>query len=126
LQRWIRVDGGLGAFGAGLLVGWTERSDRPQFDYLTGVSTGALNAPFAFQGSAYDQRLQELYTSFDEDSLVRKRLPPPALTEDAVYDTTPLFEKILAVIDQNMLEKIGPVSSWPVVPHRDDEPRRGT
>ena len=40
--------GANGAYGAGVLVGWTERGDRPVFDIVTGVSTGALAAPFAF------------------------------------------------------------------------------
>ena len=41
-----------GAFGAGLLNGWTQRGDRPQFAIVTGASAGALIAPFAFLGSA--------------------------------------------------------------------------
>ena len=43
--------GANGAYGAGLLVGWTEHGDRPQFDVVTGVSTGALAAPFAAAGA---------------------------------------------------------------------------
>ena len=51
-----------GAFGAGLLVGWTARGDRPNFKGVTGVSTGALSAPFAFLGPDYDPQLREVYT----------------------------------------------------------------
>ncbi|MBV9392097.1 MAG: hypothetical protein JOY96_09420 [Verrucomicrobia bacterium] len=51
-----------GAFGAGLLNGWSESGRRPMFSMVTGISTGALMAPFAFLGSAYDQRLKTLYT----------------------------------------------------------------
>jgi hypothetical protein len=51
-----------GAFGAGLLNGWSESGKRPTFSIVTGISTGALMAPFAFLGSAYDQRLKTLYT----------------------------------------------------------------
>jgi hypothetical protein len=51
-----------GAFGAGLLNGWSETGRRPSFSIVTGISTGALMAPFAFLGSAYDQRLRALYT----------------------------------------------------------------
>ena len=51
-----------GAFAAGLLDGWTRRGDRPAFDVVTGVSTGALIAPFAFLGPAYDGILAKLYT----------------------------------------------------------------
>lgn len=52
-----------GAFGAGVLTGWTQRGDRPEFSMVTGVSTGALIAPFAFLGPAYDGKLTEAYTS---------------------------------------------------------------
>jgi predicted acylesterase/phospholipase RssA len=51
-----------GAFGAGLLNGWSQSGQRPTFSIVTGISTGALMAPFAFLGSAYDQRLKALYT----------------------------------------------------------------
>ncbi|PZO08106.1 MAG: patatin [Alphaproteobacteria bacterium] len=54
--------GANGAYGAGLLVGWTERGDRPVFDIVTGVSTGALAAPFAFAGSEWDPQLGYAYT----------------------------------------------------------------
>ena len=47
-----------GAFGAGLLVGWTEAGTRPEFKLVSGISTGSLIAPFAFLGSAYDPQLR--------------------------------------------------------------------
>lgn len=49
-----------GAFGAGVLHGWSERGDRPDFDVVTGVSTGALMAPFAFLGSGEDAELARI------------------------------------------------------------------
>src|SRR3546814_649549 len=52
-----------GAFGAGLLAGWTAAGTRPQFKGVTGISTGALTAPFAFLGPAYDDKLKEVYTT---------------------------------------------------------------
>lgn len=54
--------GANGAYGAGLLIGWSERGDRPKFDIVTGVSTGALAAPFAFLGPAWDGQLRHAYT----------------------------------------------------------------
>lgn len=51
-----------GAFGAGLLTGWSAHGDRPSFELVTGVSTGALIAPFAFLGKDYDPVLREVYT----------------------------------------------------------------
>jgi hypothetical protein len=52
-----------GAFGAGLLGGWSKAGTRPEFSLVTGVSTGALIAPFAFLGSAYDGQLRDSYTT---------------------------------------------------------------
>ena len=60
----LAVSGGgaNGAFGAGLLTGWTEAGTRPPFKLVTGVSTGALTAPFAFLGSSWDPQLAAVYT----------------------------------------------------------------
>ena len=54
--------GANGAFGAGVLVGWSAAGDRPEFDVVTGVSTGALSAPFAFLGEDWDEELIAAYT----------------------------------------------------------------
>ncbi|WP_375409648.1 patatin-like phospholipase family protein [uncultured Methylobacterium sp.] len=63
--------GGDGAFGAGILNGWTESGKRPEFALVSGVSTGALIAPFAFLGSGYDSTLTEIYTSGIASTLVQ-------------------------------------------------------
>jgi Patatin-like phospholipase len=65
--------GANGAYGAGILVGWTERGDRPVFDIVTGVSTGALSAPFAFAGSEWDPQLAQAYTGGAASSLLSWR-----------------------------------------------------
>ena len=54
--------GPLGAFGAGVLAGWTAAGTRPKFDVVTGVSAGALSAPFAFLGPKYDHALRHVFT----------------------------------------------------------------
>jgi hypothetical protein len=61
--------GSAGAFGAGLLSGWTKRGDRPSFDVATGVSAGALIAPFVFLGPAYDEELQASFSPEATSSL---------------------------------------------------------
>jgi hypothetical protein len=58
-----RGGGANGAFGAGFLSGWTATGKRPVFKIVTGVSTGALMAPFAFIGPPYDQALRDFYTT---------------------------------------------------------------
>ena len=61
--NYLAISGGgeNGAFGAGLLVGWTDAGTRPDFKLVSGISTGALTAPFAFVGPAYDDALTEAY-----------------------------------------------------------------
>lgn len=63
--------GGDGAYGAGILKGWSESGTRPAFSLVSGVSTGALTAPFAFLGPAYDPVLDEIYTSGVAATLVK-------------------------------------------------------
>lgn len=69
----ISGGGSNGAYGAGVLVGWSEAGDRPAFDIVTGVSTGALTAPFAYLGKDWDRRLTEAYTSDAADRILQKR-----------------------------------------------------
>jgi len=59
-----------GAFGAGLLNGWTQNGTRPEFEVVTGISTGALIAPFAFLGPEWDDELKEAYTTMTTDSIL--------------------------------------------------------
>jgi predicted patatin/cPLA2 family phospholipase len=62
-----------GAFGAGVLVGLTNARTRPSFELVTGVSTGALIAPFAFLGPDWDGKLTEAYRGEATDGLLRSR-----------------------------------------------------
>jgi len=66
----ISGGGAGGAFSVGILSAWSELGNRPRFQVVTGVSTGALIAPFAFLGSAYDAQLRRLYLSNEARSLV--------------------------------------------------------
>lgn len=75
----LAISGGAagGAFGAGVLVGLSRSGQRPKFEIVTGVSTGALMAPFAFLGSDWDDRLTEAYTGGHAAGLWRlARLAP--------------------------------------------------
>jgi Patatin-like phospholipase len=66
--------GGDGAYGAGVLNGWTAAGNRPNFSIVSGVSTGAIIAPFAFLGPQYDDTLREIYTSGIAESLLESPL----------------------------------------------------
>jgi predicted acylesterase/phospholipase RssA len=94
-----------GAFGAGLLNGWTQRGNRPTFDIVTGVSTGALMASLAFLGPRYDGALTDLYTSIrNEDVYTSRGLD--GLFSDSFYDTEPLKSKIASVLTEGVLAEI--------------------
>lgn len=96
-----------GAFGAGLLNGWTERGDRPTFFLVTGISTGALSAPFAFLGSAWDGPLKSVYTDITLADVLIQRGYTAAIWNDAMADNSPLFRTISRYLDEAMLAEIG-------------------
>src|SRR5260370_3567107 len=106
--NYLAVSGGgdNGAFGAGLMNGWTETGTRPDFKMVTGVSTGALIAPFAFLGSDYDATLREVYTTMTPEKVYRARGFSAALFDDAMADTTPLSQVIAGYADQKMFDAI--------------------
>ena len=95
-----------GAFGAGLLVGWTAHGGRPMFKLVTGVSTGALIAPFAFLGSEYDEALTDVYTNIDQSKVLEKRFITAALIDDAMADSSPLYATISKYVDEHMMARI--------------------
>src|SRR6187551_4120124 len=96
-----------GAFGAGLLVGWSAHGNRPEFDMVTGVSTGALSAPFVFLGRAYDQRLAGMYTETNAGDIFQKRaVLISAVTSDSLVDNTPLRRLIDSSVDAAMVQAI--------------------
>jgi len=98
--------GGDGAFGAGLLSGWTKAGTRPEFKLVTGVSTGALIAPFAFLGPAYDEQLKRVFTTVSAKDIYIERGLRGALFDDALSDTTPLFNFISGYVNEEMLTAI--------------------
>lgn len=90
------VSGGgiYGAYPAGVLSGWSETGTRPEFDVVTGVSTGALVGVFAFLGSAYDCELRRYYTTITKDDIYRRRRFPMILFAESLADNTPLARMI--------------------------------
>jgi Patatin-like phospholipase len=106
-QLAISGGGSHGAFGAGLLCGWTDAGNRPEFDIVTGISTGALIAPYAFLGPAYDQKLKTAYTTTTDKDIFRKRSKLEILFgADAALDTTPLEKTIDHEMDQSLIDAI--------------------
>jgi predicted acylesterase/phospholipase RssA len=95
-----------GAFGAGLLAGWTARGDRPEFDVVTGVSTGAILAIFAFLGPEYDDTLREIYTAYETDDLVVRTLFAGLTGGTALLDTRGYRALIERYLDDAVMAEI--------------------
>src|SRR5262245_48551336 len=102
----ISGGGDNGAFGSGVLVGWTEHGDRPEFRMVTGISTGALIAPFAFLGPDYDGPLRDVYTTINADDVFTQRGLIGAIFDDAMADTTPLWTLISKYVDEKLMAAI--------------------
>lgn len=102
-QQILALSGGgaNGAYGAGVLVGWSQRDDRPAFDIVTGVSTGALAAPFAFLGPDWDDELQQAYTGGGANGLLSARTL-------AAFRNPSLFSSrvLRALVDDNVTPEL--------------------
>jgi predicted acylesterase/phospholipase RssA len=98
--------GANGAFGAGLLKGWSESGTRPELFIVAGISAGALIAPFAFLGSDYDESLELLFTSLSTDDLITSRSLVTGIFSDALFDTHRFREILQQRVDREMIEEI--------------------
>ena len=99
--------GSYGAYSAGVLCGWTASGDRPgtngrpNFSVVTGISTGALIAPYVFLGPRYDEQIRRFYTTIDDRDIYRLR-PIRGLFSIALADNAPLAN----LIDQSLTPEI--------------------
>jgi len=108
VYNYLSISGGGsdGAFGAGLLNGWTEAGGRPKFKIVTGVSTGALIAPFAFLGPDYDETLKKAYTTVDANRIFIARSLLSIIWSESLTDTEPLKEMVASFIDDKVLAAV--------------------
>jgi len=97
----LSTGGGDGAFGAGLLNGWSESGKRPEFSVVTGVSTGALMAPYAFIGSSQDSGLKRAYTEYNAGDIFEDTKTPESLV-----DTWPLRRLIAKEVTPELLAQV--------------------
>jgi len=95
-----------GAFGAGILNAWSESGTRPMFQGVSGISTGAIIAPFAFLGSGEDATLREIYSEYSTDQLVRETVLSGLISGTALADTAPLAKVIAKYVTPELLERI--------------------
>ena len=98
----ISGGGANGAFGAGILCGWSDAGTRPRFKLVTGISTGALIAPYAFLGSAYDAELKAAYTTVSTKDIARIK----PFGRESLADSSPLADRLAQDVDENMLADI--------------------
>jgi hypothetical protein len=108
IYDYLAVSGGgsAGAFGSGILNGWTKQGTRPKFKVVTGVSTGALIAPFAFLGPEYDAQLKDAYTTIDPSKVFFLRGWISMLWQESLTDNAPFKELIAKHVDDKMLDRI--------------------
>ena len=97
----LSTGGGDGAYGAGLLSGWSESGKRPEFSVVTGVSTGSLMAPFAFIGSSQDSGLKRAYTETNAGDIFEDTKTPESLV-----DTWPLKRLIEREVTPELLAQV--------------------
>lgn len=105
--RLLALSGGgsHGAYGAGVLIGWTDAGTRPEFDVVTGISTGALTATAVFLGPEQDDTLR-MYTKVTNKDIFKSRGLLAVLTEDSMYDAAPLRALIAKQIDEGVLQAV--------------------
>jgi hypothetical protein len=99
----ISGGGDAGAFAAGILAGWTAHGNRPEFRVVTGISTGALIAPFAFLGPQYDHALRSAFTSARSEDIFHRRKMLVGLASDGMADSGPLTRLVAKYVTPEML-----------------------
>ena len=95
-----------GAFGAGVMNGWTKSGTRPEFDIVTGVSTGSLIAPFAFLGPEFDENLRRLYTETSTNDLILTQFFAGVFKGQSLFNTTPLRKIIQRELSDAVIGRI--------------------
>jgi hypothetical protein len=98
--------GPLGAYGAGVLAGWTAAGTRPKFDIVTGVSAGALSAPFAFLGPKYDHALKHVFTESHTNDIAVLTPVKGLLGGSAMSSNAPLAKIIAHYVTPSFLAEV--------------------
>lgn len=104
----LAISGGSanGAYGAGLLKGWSQAGTRPKFKAVTGISTGSIIAPFVFLGKEYDTVVEQIYTTMSTRNVLRMRRPLAALFGDSFASNQPLAHLLEKYLTQEIITKI--------------------
>jgi hypothetical protein len=95
-----------GAFGAGFLKGWSKTGSRPTFKVVSGISTGALIAPFALLGSAYDGDLEAAYTTVSAADIYKFKSIIGAYWRESLADNHPLEELVHKFVSDEVIDAV--------------------
>ena len=108
IKTYLALSGGGadGAYGVGVLNGWTAAGNRPNFSVVSGVSTGGLIAPFAFLGPRYDDTLKEVYTSGIAESLLQDPSLMRVLFGSGLFGNKRLRELVARYVGQDILSEV--------------------
>ncbi|WP_191117468.1 patatin-like phospholipase family protein [Vibrio campbellii] len=95
-----------GAFAVGILNSWSEKGSRPDFDMVTGVSTGAIIAIYAFLGQEYDEELKLYYTKTQVEEIFERNSIFSIFRENSLVDTAGFSDKVRTAINKDLVEEI--------------------
>jgi len=95
-----------GAFGVGVLSGWTETGERPVFDVVTGISTGGLIATYAFLGPKYDERLRTTMIGITRADILRGRPAVNLPFANSLYTSRPMAKLIEKEVTPETLAEV--------------------
>ena len=95
-----------GAFGAGILKAWSDHGTRPQFNVVSGVSTGALIAVFAYLGPEYDQAMTDFYTTTQTSDIYSEKSIFTRYTGISIFDTAPFEKMVRSTINEALVDKV--------------------
>lgn len=106
--KFLALSGGgmYGVYTVGVLSGWSATGTRPQFDVVTGVSTGALIATYAFLGQKYDATMVQLYTSVSDRDIYRRRPIAAVIWSDSAASSAPLKKLIDAQVNDEIIAAV--------------------
>ncbi|MDD5422511.1 MAG: patatin-like phospholipase family protein [Candidatus Omnitrophica bacterium] len=102
----ISGGGANGAYGAGLLKGWSEEGSRPLFKIITGVSSGSIIALYTFVGKEYDVALERFFTTMSTKDIMRQKNFFSIMLGDSLFSSAPLAKKISAIVDGKLMTKV--------------------
>ncbi len=97
--------GSSGAYAVGVLVGWSQSGDRPTFDVVTGISTGALIAPSAFLGPKYDDAMKQFFTTVESKDIYTVRRFW-GMFDESYADTAPLAARIKTFVSAELMHDL--------------------